>query len=102
MGRREIVAELAAERRVERMVQSITHSRELTPDLRDLSQIVYLALLEMPEDKLTDLWESNSINFLIARIIINQYRSSHSPFRDEITRFRSLSEELQEIREATR
>jgi hypothetical protein len=97
MRRDEIVDRLAQDRLVERMVLGITHSRTLNADLKDLVQIVYLALLEYPEDKIVDLWESSAINFLVARIIMNQYRSSHSPFRDQVTRFRSLSEDLREF-----
>ena len=75
----EIVAQIARERRVETMVENIAKS-PLTPDLKDLSQMVYLILLEYDETKLRDLWENQQINFFIARIILNQYRSANSPF----------------------
>ena len=97
MTRGEILDKMAREQRVERMVLGITHSRTLNADLKDLVQIVYLALLEYPEDKIVALWESKAINFLTARIIMNQYRSGHSPFRDEVTKFRSITEELREF-----
>lgn len=97
MNAREIVEALGRERRVERMIQNITRSHTLTPDLQDLAQIVYLALLEYDEDKVVDLWETDSLNFFLARIIMNQWRSSHSPFRDSITKFRSLSEEIRDF-----
>lgn len=79
MDKSEIVAQIARERRVETMVENIAKS-PLTPDLKDLSQMVYLALLEYDGTKIADLWEHGQINFFIARIIINQYRSSNSPF----------------------
>lgn len=75
----EIVATMARERRVETMVENIAKS-PLTPDLKDLSQMVYLILLEYDENKLRDLWENGQMNFFIARIILNQYRSANSPF----------------------
>lgn len=75
----EIVARIAQERRVETMVENIAKS-PLTPDLKDLSQMVYLILLEYDEGKLRDLWDNGQINFFIARIILNQYRSANSPF----------------------
>ena len=79
MDKSEIVAKIAQERRVETMVENIAKS-PLTPDLKDLSQMVYLILLEYDETKLLDLWEHGQMNFFIARIILNQYRSANSPF----------------------
>ena len=74
-----IIETLAAQRRVEAMVENIAHS-SLTADLKDLCQMVYLVLLEYDESKLQDLWEHDQMNFFLARVIINQYRSSNSPF----------------------
>lgn len=75
----EIIEILAKERRVERLVANISHS-ELTADLKDLCQMVYLILLEYDDNKILDLWNNNQINFFLARIVLNQYRSSNSPF----------------------
>lgn len=74
-----IVGQLAQERRVETMVENIA-KQPLTADLKDLVQMVYLILLEYDEEKIIDLWDNGQINFFIARIILNQYRSSNSPF----------------------
>ena len=83
-----IIETLAKERRVEALVENIAH-HSLTADLKDLCQMVYLVLLEYDETKLLDLWENEQINFFLARIIINQYRSSNSPFN---TIFRKMQE----------
>jgi len=83
-----IIETLAKEKRVEALVENIAH-HSLTADLKDLCQIVYLVLLEYDETKLLDLWENDQINFFLARIIINQYRSSNSPFH---TIFRKMQE----------
>lgn len=88
MTKAEICDTLAKSRRVESMVESICH-HSLTPDLQDLCQMVYLILLEYDEAKMQDLWEHNEMNFFIARIIINQYRSTRSPFH---TLFRKFQE----------
>ena len=85
-----IVKSLAYERRVEVLVENIAH-HSLTADLKDLCQMVYLALLEYDEEKLSDLWENNQINFFLARIIINQYRSSNSPFHTLFRKFQERS-----------
>ena len=90
MGVRDIVDELARERVVETMVQNIARS-PLTPELKDLSQMVYQIVLEYDEDKILDLWVNGQIGFFIARIIINQYRSSSSPYHFLFRRFRERS-----------
>ena len=87
-----IIETLATDRRVEALVENIAH-HSLTADLKDLCQMVYLILLEYDESKLQDLWENDQINFFIARIILNQYRSSNSPFHAIFRKYqeRSLS-----------
>ena len=85
-----IIETLAKERRVEAMVENIAH-QTLTADLKDLCQMVYLILLEYDESKLQDLWENEQINFFLARIIINQYRSSNSPFHTIFRKYQERS-----------
>lgn len=84
----EIINTLAKNRRVEQLVVNITH-HELTADLKDLCQIVYLVLLEYDESKLQDLWENNEMDFFLARVIMNQYRSFNSPFYYQIRKFKA-------------
>ena len=82
MTRFEIVETLAREQRVETFIRNVARTSRLAPDLQDLAQMVYLALLTYDEDKIVDLWESDAIDFFIARVILNQYRSRDSPWRD--------------------
>ena len=93
MTKAEIVSKMASEKMVEGMVQNIAH-QSLTADLKDLCQMVYLILLEYDEKKLIDLWENEQMNYFIARIIVNQYRSSNSPFH---TIFRKFQERAMDI-----
>lgn len=79
MNKADIIEEIAQERMVETMVQNIAH-QALNDDLSDLCQMVYLILLEYDEDKLQDLWEHNQMRFFLASVIVNQYRSSYSPY----------------------
>lgn len=85
-----IIETLAREKRVEALVENIAH-HALTAELKDLCQMVYLILLEYDETKLLDLWENNQINFFLARIILNQYRSSNSPFHTIFRKFQERS-----------
>lgn len=82
MTRYEIVETLARQQRVETFIRNVARTSRLAPDLQDLAQMVYLALLTYDEDKIVDLWESDAIDFFIARVILNQYRSRDSPWRD--------------------
>ena len=94
MSKSDIIEAIAKARMVETMVQNIAQ-QSLTADLKDLTQMVYLILLEYDETKLQDLWDNNQISFFLARIIINQYRSSNSPFHTIYRKFRERSEDLQ-------
>lgn len=89
-----IIETLAKERRVEALVENIAH-HSLTADLKDLCQMVYLILLEYDEAKLQDLWDNNQMNFFLARVIINQYRSSNSPFHTVYRKFQERSVSLE-------
>lgn len=93
MTRQEIVETLARQKAVETMVVNIAHE-PMCADLADLSQMVYLILLEYDEGKLQDLWEHGQMNFFLARIIITQYRSSWSPYHTAIRKFREMCMEI--------
>lgn len=88
----EIVEAIAKDRMVETMVTNIAH-QPMSADLQDLSQMVYLILLEYDEKKLQDLWEHNQMHFFIARIISNQYNSVNSPFHTIFRKFRMMVDE---------
>ena len=88
----EIIEAIAKDRMVETMVTNIAH-KPMSADLQDLSQMVYLILLEYDEKKLQDLWENNQMHFFIARIIINQYNSVNSPFHTMFRKFRLMVDE---------
>lgn len=95
MDRTQIVETLAKEQRVETMIQNIAH-QALSADLKDLSQEVYMILLTYDETRLQDLWENNQMDFFLARIIVNQYRSNNSPFFKVFRKFRlMIDEEIQ-------
>lgn len=93
MSKLEIIEEVAKAGMVEHMVQNIAH-HTLDANLKDLAQMVYLILLEYDENKLQDLWENEQMGFFLARIIINQYRSSNSPFHTIYRKFRERSEDI--------
>lgn len=93
MTRSEIIAEVAEQRAVERIVANVGHSG-LTADLSDLVQEIYMILLTYDEDKIIDLWENEELSYFIARIAINQYRSNNSPFHVVYRRFKEKSVDI--------
>lgn len=97
MTKREIIDRLAREQRVETMLANIA-KQPVTGDLRDLCQMVYLILLEYDESKIVDLWEHNQINFFIARILLNQYKSSNSPYYKMFRKYVHLWTEFEVLR----
>lgn len=88
----EIIEAIAKDRMVETMVTNIAH-KPMSADLQDLSQMVYLILLEYDEKRLQDLWINNQMHFFIARIIVNQYNSVTSPFHTIFRKFRLMVDE---------
>lgn len=101
MTAREIVGRLGMEKRVEQIILRIAGVTTLSADLSDLSQMVYLTLLEYPEDKIQDLWESNAINFLIVRLVLFNLRSKTSRYYYAIKIFSARSQDLTAIEHKT-
>lgn len=93
MTKAEIVSIMASKRMVESMVQNIAH-QSLSQDLKDLCQMIYLILLEYEEAKLIDLWNNEQMKFFLARIIVNQFRSSKSPFHTIFRKFQEKSVDI--------
>lgn len=92
----EIIEQLAKAGTVEGMVANIAHS-PLTDDLRDLCQMVYVILLDYDADKIVELHDKGQMGFFIARIILNQFRSKHSPWHDLIRKPRELAEDIDDL-----
>ena len=81
----EIIRELAEARTVETIVRN-TGPHERPEDLADLAQMIYVWLLELPEEKLTGLDERGQLPYWIARIAQNNVWSRSSPYRRQVTR----------------
>ena len=79
MSKYEVIEELARGKVVEHFVEN-TAKCALDANLSDLVQMVYLILLEYDDDKILDLYAKGEIKFFIARIIMNQFNSSLSPY----------------------
>lgn len=96
MDRNGIVDAIARQRRVEDLTQRYA-GRPLDDDLKDLCQIVYMALLTMAEDKLRDLWDTGDIDFYLRRVIRTQLWGNRSDYEREVLRFRRRSVQIDDV-----
>ena len=85
MTKNEVVEKLAKERTVEQICSNIAKSADDL--LNDLSQEIYLDLLQKDEDKIINLYETNQMRYFITRMIINNLHSTNSPFWCKIKSF---------------
>lgn len=92
MTREEVVERLAKKRRVETLVATICKGS--SSNMQDLSQIIYVALLEYDEARLVELFENGQIDFFLVRVIKNQYFSNNSPFHRQIRKFGARSKPI--------
>lgn len=69
---------------------------------QDLKQEVILVICELPEERLQELHEKNALIFFTVRVILNQAKSSTSPFYRKYRQvFESIENLLQEEAGAT-
>lgn len=50
-------------------------------DAQDLTQEVYVIMLEYEQDKLQKIYDNGHLKFWVARVMLNQYLRSSSPFK---------------------
>lgn len=78
---RKIINEIANNGLVEEIIQGVSYSKfENTENLKDLTQDIYLQLLQMRTDKLNDLYINKQLRYWIARIVVNSIHSKTSPY----------------------
>lgn len=94
MTKYDVIETLARSHRVEEIIQGMTHTPRLNADLQDLSQMVYLALLEYDEQRILSMWTRNEIRFFIARVVMNQLMSVKSPYYQQIRKFALKSDDI--------
>lgn len=81
MTNAQIINEIANNGLVEEIIQGVSYSKfESKENLKDLTQDIYLQLLQMRTDKLNDLYTKNQLRYWIARIVVNSIHSKTSPY----------------------
>lgn len=89
MNKYDIIATIARERRVETICRNIAKREATRPEVQDLCQEVYEILLGKSEATIVDAWDNGWINFLLVRILQNQFSAKlkDSPWRREFYRY---------------
>lgn len=59
-------------------------------DIEDLTQEIYLILLEYDTEKIEQMYINGQLNFFIVKIINNQYFSANSPFYKKYKKYYNL------------
>lgn len=95
MTKEDVVNRMAVERRVEEMIARIVPKRG--PEMDDLAQIIYLALLEAPEDVIVSAEQEGWLNFRIVRMIRNQYFRKSSTYKNLFDRYTKRATDLGDI-----
>lgn len=75
MNKHDIINEIAVSKVVEEIIFNITHTY-----IDDLTQDIYLSLLEKDDDLIIQLYEDEQLNYYITRMILNNIRSTTSPY----------------------
>ena len=98
MSKSDIIGLMAKDRLVEECIEKMVH-HPMDYDLQDLSQMIYEALLEQPEDRVQDLWTNNEMEYFVLGIIRRQVFSTTSPYYTIIKRFSVITDDIDECYE---
>lgn len=81
MTNAQIINEIANGGLVEEIIQGVSYSKfENTENLKDLTQDIYLQLLQMDNAKINELYFKKQLRYWIARIVVNSIHSKTSPY----------------------
>lgn len=92
MTKQEIIEHIASQGLVESLIKKLV--REYSSSLNDLSQEIYLSLLEKDENYIVKLYNNNELNNFIAGMIKNNFYSKTSPFYKNYKKFNLLTRPL--------
>ena len=93
MTSNQIINELAKNKVIEKLVANISPDDNspgsLSSDNQDLSQLIYLTLLEKPNSLIEDLYSKGELIFYVIRIITRNVYSTTSPYYRTIKKFKN-------------
>ena len=78
MNKTQIISQIANEKLVERIINKIDST--IMANCPDLTDDIYLSLMEKDNDTIVNLFESGQLAFFIIRMVKNNIFSSNSPY----------------------
>ena len=93
----QIINELAKNKVIEKLVANISPEGD-SPDTSDLSQLIYLTLLEKPNSLIEDLYSKGELIFYVIRIITRNVYSTTSPYYRTIKKFKNKTIDINEFK----
>lgn len=93
MNKKQIIDEISNNKLVERLIKKVCKTDD--DDLEDLTQDIYLSLLEKSEDLISYLYSEDELEFFIIKMIKNNYFSKNSPFYKNYKKYQNLKEPLE-------
>lgn len=97
MTSNQIINELAKNKVVEKLVTNIS-PEDNQPDNQDLSQLIYLTLLEKPNSLIEDLYSKGELIFYVIRIITRNVYSTTSPYYRTIKKFKNKTTDIDDFK----
>ena len=97
MTSNQIINELAKNKVIEKLVANISPD-DNPPDNRDLSQLIYLTLLEKPNSLIEDLYSKGELIFYVIRIITRNVYSTTSPYYRTIKKFKNKTTDIDDFK----
>lgn len=92
-----IINELAKNKVIEKLVANIS-PEDNPPDNQDLSQLIYLTLLEKPNSLIEDLYSKGELIFYVIRIITKNVYSTTSPYYRTIKKFKNKTTDIDDLK----
>ena len=102
MTSNQIINELAKNKVIEKLVANISPDDNspgsLSSDNQDLSQLIYLTLLEKPNSLIEDLYSKGELIFYVIRIITRNVYSTTSPYYRTIKKFKNKTTDINDLK----
>lgn len=97
MTSNQIINELAKNKVIEKLVANISPEGD-SPDNKDLSQLIYLTLLEKPNSLIEYLYSKGELIFYVIRIITKNVYSTTSPYYRTIKKFKNKTTDINDLK----
>lgn len=98
MTKNEIIDKISSEKRVENLINDIVKDRDVD-FIDDLSQDIYINLLLKEDEKIIYMYQNDSIDFFIKKMIRNNLYSKYSPYYYKYIRFKTKTINIDEIQD---